>query len=304
MNMHHYEVVIVGGSFAGISAALTLGRSLRKILIIDSGLPCNRYTPHSHNFITQDGVPPAVIKANALEQVLAYKTVTSVNDEVISITKAGDGFEIETASGAQYHAAKLIFATGVKDLFPSIDGFEACWGKTVLHCPYCHGYEVSNTPIGVMANGDIGFEFCKLVYQWSKQLVLFTDGFSTLTEEQVKILKEKRVNIYEAPIASLMHDNGILQQVYLQDGNYYKVNALFARLPFEQHCSIPANLGCTINEQGFIQVDAFQKTSIKGIYAIGDCVTMFRTVSNAVAMGTLAGAMVNKELVDETFELK
>lgn len=303
MNTITYEVVIVGGSFAGISAALTLGRSLRRTLIIDSGLPCNRYSPHSHNFITQDGVPPSVIKANALNQVLSYKTVAAVNDEVISVAKAGNGFEINTASGNTYDTAKIIFATGVKDLFPSIEGFEACWGKTVLHCPYCHGYEVSNLPLGIIANGEIGFEFCKLLYQWSKQLVLFTNGTANLTQEQVGILKEKQIKIYEAPIDSLIHDKGILQQVLLQDGNSCSLTALFARLPFEQHCKIPAGLGCEITEAGHIKVDVFQKTTTKDVYAIGDCVTMFRTVSTAVAMGTLAGAMVNKELVDEMFEV-
>ena len=208
MNTITYEVVIVGGSFAGISAALTLGRSLRRTLIIDSGLPCNRYSPHSHNFITQDGVPPSVTKANALNQVLSYKTVAAVNDEVISVAKAGNGFEINTASGNTYDTAKIIFATGVKDLFPSIEGFEACWGKAVLHCPYCHGYEVSNLPLGIIANGEIGFEFCKLLYQWSKQLVLFTNGTANLTQEQVGILKEKQIKIYEAPIDSLIHYKG------------------------------------------------------------------------------------------------
>lgn len=298
-----YEVVIIGGSYAGLSAAMALGRSLRRTLIIDSGLPCNRFAPHSHNFITQDGVSPSVIRAHAFQQVLFYSTVACVNNEAIAVTAVSSGFEIMTASGEQYVAQKIIFATGVKDILPSIEGFNACWGKTVLHCPYCHGYEVNNQPLGIMADGDIGFEFCKLIYQWSKQLVLFTNGGANLTQQQTDILKEKGIAVNPSPIDALIHRKGLLKQLVLKSGESYKLTALFARLPFEQHCNIPAAMGCEITEQGYIKVDAFQKTTVKGVYAIGDCVTMFRTVSTAAAMGTVAGAMVNKELVEEAFQL-
>ncbi|WP_114784691.1 NAD(P)/FAD-dependent oxidoreductase [Botryobacter ruber] len=297
----NFDVIIIGGSYAGLSAAMALGRSLRQVLVIDSGKPCNRQTPHSHNFITQDGRTPGQITEDAKKQVLAYNTISFYNGLALSGSKTENGFTISTDNDESFSATKLLFATGVTDLMPPIQGFSECWGISVLHCPYCHGYEVRHQPLGVLGNGDMGFEFGKFISNWSQDLVLFTNGQSTLTEEQEKKLTGKNIRIIQSEIAALEHTNGNLQQVQFKDGSSKKIAALFARTPFSQHCTIPEQLGCQLNEQGYLAIDDFQRTTVPGVYAAGDNTTMFRSVSAAVAAGTKAGAMLNKELVDERF---
>src|SRR5690606_408454 len=137
----NFDVIIIGGSYAGLSSAMTLGRALRNVLMIDSGKPCNRQTPHSHNFITQDGEEPGTIAEKAKAQVLKYDTVKFLNDLAVSGKKTENGFVIATETGKEFATKKLVFATGVKDIMPGIKGFSECWGISVIHCPYCHGYE-------------------------------------------------------------------------------------------------------------------------------------------------------------------
>lgn len=296
-----FDVLIIGGSYAGLSAAMTLGRSLRHAMIIDSGKPCNRQTPYSHNMITLDGQTPGEITAKALEQVLAYKTVQLHNGSAVRGTRTATGFEVTTSDGKIFSGRKLLFATGVKDEMPPLPGFAECWGISVLHCPYCHGYEVSGKTLGLMGNGDMGYEFCKLISHWSKDLILFTNGKSTLSEEQESTLRRKNIRINERAIARLAHQQGHLQHVLFQDCSKEEVTAVFARVAFSQHCGLPVQLGCALSAEGYIQVDDFQKTSIAGAYAAGDNTTPFRTVSVAIAAGTKAGAVMNKELIDEDF---
>ncbi len=296
-----YDVIIIGGSYSGLSAAMSLGRALRNILVIDSGNACNKQTPQSHNFITHDGETPAEISAKAKRQVLEYNTVSFINGKVINASKKENSFDVETEKGEMFHAKKLLFATGVTDIMPDIKGFSECWGISVLHCPYCHGYEFKTETTGILANGDMGFEFCKLIYNWTKNLILFTNGTSTLTKEQHEILTEKNIVIIENDITSIEHKDGYVQHLACKDGTKHKVKALYARPSFKQHCDLPKKLGCELTEQGYLVVDLFQKTTLHGVYAAGDCTTMFRAVSKAVSEGTTAGAMVNKELIEEEF---
>ena len=184
-DLKDFDVIIVGGSYSGLAAGMALGRSLRRVLIIDSGKPCNRQTPHSHNFITQDGKTPKEIATLAKQQVEKYETVTFFNGLATNGVKTKEGFEIQTASGETFFAKKIIFATGIKDIMADIEGYADCWGISVLHCPYCHGYEVRNEITGILGNGEYGFEFSGLISNWTKKLTLFTNGKSTLTTEQV-----------------------------------------------------------------------------------------------------------------------
>jgi len=301
MEQKHFEVIIIGGSYSGLSAAMSLGRSLRQVLVIDSGLPCNRQTPHSHNFITQDGEKPAVISAKAKLQVDIYKTVQFYNGLAVKALKTESGFEIETESGVVFTSRKVLFATGVKDLLPEIEGFAACWGISVLHCPYCHGYEVKNEKTAIIANGEMGFEYAKLISNWTKDLRLCTNGKSELTLEQTQTLKNHGVLILEDEIDSFDHKDGYIKNIIFKNGEKVEVKAIYARPPFEQHCSIPETLGCDSNEQGLLKVDAMQKTNIPGVFASGDCTIPMRSVSIAVSTGSFAGAVINKELIDEDF---
>lgn len=297
-----FDVLIIGGSYAGLSAAMTLGRSMRKVLVIDSGAPCNKPTPRSHNFLTHDGRPPADVAAEAKAQVLAYDTVTFLDGLVTGATDTGNGFVVEVAAGQQFGAKKLLFATGVKDLLPDLEGFADCWGITVLHCPYCHGYEVRDQPTGLLANGDLGFELSRLIHHWTKQLTLYTNGSSTLSAEQSDKIKAHGIRVVETGIRRLQHANGHLECIELEDGTEEAVQAIYTRPALQQHCDLPVRLGCYLTEQGYIHVDEFQRTSRPGIFAAGDNTTMFRTLSGAIAAGTKAGALINKELVDEQFE--
>jgi len=294
-------VIITGGSYAGLSAAMALGRALRNVLIIDSGKPCNSQTPHSHNFITHDGETPKAIADKAKEQVLAYDTIKFHQGLATKGIKTENGFEITTAANEVFTAKKLLFATGVTDIMPAIEGFADCWGISVLHCPYCHGYEVKHQPIGLIGNGDLGFELSRLISNWSKNLVLFTNGRSTLTAEQTEKITSHHIEIIEKEIVSFTHTNGYIQQVVFADGAAHDVSAVFARPAFQQHCAIPETLGCELTEQGYIKTDDFQRTSVHGVHAAGDSTTMFRAVSAAVAAGGKSGVTINKELIEEEF---
>lgn len=296
-----YDVIIVGGSYAGLAAGMALGRAMRKVVIIDDGKPCNRQTPHSHNFLTNDGKSPAEIAALANLQVRRYDTVNFFNGEAINGAKTEKGFQIQVSSGETFAAKKLIFATGIKDLLPAIDGLTACWGISVIHCPYCHGYEVRNEKTGILGNGDMAFDFTRLISNWTKDLTLFTNGISSLTAGQREKLQEHQVKIVEKEIERLEHNKGYLRNIIFKDGSKYLIKAIYAPSPFEQHCKIPEMLGCDLTEEGYIKIDGFQETTIKGVFAIGDNAAKMRTVANAVAMGTTAGMTISKKMILEEF---
>lgn len=297
----HFEVIIVGGSYSGLSAAMSLGRSLRQVLVIDSGLPCNRQTPHSHNFITHDGEKPAIISSLAQEQVAFYDTVQFYNELAVNAVRTENGFEIKTESGDIFTARKILFATGVKDLIPDIHGFAECWGISVLHCPYCHGYEVKGERTAVLANGDMGFEYVKMISNWTKDLKLLTNGKSTLSPEQTEKLLKHQIEIIEDEIDSVIHKNGDVQEVVFKNQSNIMVKAIYSKLPFVQHCPLPESLGCELTELGLLKVDMMQKTNIPGVYASGDSTIQGRSVAMAVSSGSFAGASINKELIDESF---
>lgn len=297
----NFDVIVVGGSYAGLAAAMALGRSMRQVLVIDNGKPCNRQTPHSHNFLTQDGKTPKEIASLAKQQVDEYATVQFFNGTATHGAKTPEGFEIRVASGERFRAKKLIFATGIRDILPAIDGMAACWGISVLHCPYCHGYEVRNEKTGILANGEAAFDFSRLISNWTKDLTLYTNEKATLTPDQIRMLAKQRISIDEAPIEKVAHTEGYIEKVIFKDGRSTPVNVLYTVNPFEQHCLIPESMGCELSDEGYLKVDPMQKTSLDGVYACGDSTTRVRTIANAVAMGTTAGMMVNKEFVLEKF---
>lgn len=296
-----YDVIIIGGSYAGLSAAMSLGRSLRKVLVIDSGLPCNRQTPHSHNFITQDGEKPAAIAAKAREQVMAYQTVSFVNDLATAAKKTNDGFIVTTQAGEVFESRKVIMATGIKDMMPAIKGFDACWGISVVHCPYCHGYELRGNTTAIMANGDKALHLASLVNNLTHDITLLTSGKANLTAEQLEKLSNRKIRIIETEVSEIEHQSGHVDNVVFADGTKMKFEAIYASIPFVQHSDIPVALGCELTESGHLKVDGMQETTVAGVFACGDNSSMMRSVANAVYTGSFTGAMVNKELTDEQF---
>ncbi len=297
----NFEVIVIGGSYAGLSSAMALGRALRRVLIIDNGLPCNRQTPHSHNFLTQDGEKPNVIADKAKSQVLNYETVKFHQGLVISGKKVKNGFEITTKDDQAFTAKKLIFATGLKDMMPKVEGFSQCWGISVIHCPYCHGYEVKNQRTGILADGNSAFHYAQLIRNWTKDVSIFTNGKSTLSQDQISKIAKNRIPIIEKEIAYMEHENGSLRHIVFKDKTTFELDAIYSQPVFEQHCKVPQMLGCELTEQGHIKVDALQKTSVRNVFACGDMASPMRSVANAVATGNLVGAMVNNELTEKEF---
>jgi len=298
---NNYEVIIIGGSYAGLSAAMALGRSLRNVLIIDSGLPCNRQTPQAHNFITHDGTKPSEISTKAKTQVLKYETVKFLKGLAISGEKTKNGFAITTESKEVFTAKKLVIATGIKDIMPEIKGFSACWGITVVHCPYCHGYEIRHQKTAIMANGLKAFHLASLVNNLTDDLTILTSGKSDFDEEQLQKLNTHNIKIVEKEIAEIEHEKGQLKTIFFNDGSKEYFSAAYGVVPFVQHSDIPIALGCELTEEGYIKVDHFQKTTVEGVYACGDNSTMLRSIANAVYGGNTAGAIANMEMTFETF---
>lgn len=296
-----FDVIIVGGSYAGMAAAMALGRALKNVLVIDNSDPCNKQTPHSHNFLTNDGKTPVEIAETARLQVRKYDTVRFFNGLAIQGYQTADGFNIETAEGATFTAKKLVFASGIKDLLPEIEGAHACWGISLIHCPYCHGYEVRHEKTGVLGNGDTGFDFARLISNWTNDLTLYTNGPSTLSSEQTAQLRARKIAVHELKIVLFDHEQGYIKNIHFQDGTTSSVKAVYAPSSFEQKCHIPESLGCALTEEGYISVDGFQETSIKGVYAIGDAAAKMRTIANAVFMGTSAGMVISKKMILEEF---
>lgn len=296
-----YDVIIVGGSYAGLSAAMALGRSMRRVLIIDSGLPCNRQTPHSHNLITHDGATPQEIAAKARAQVLNYPTVNLHQGVAIRGKKGQAGFTITTQAGAEFEGRKLIFATGIQDLLPAIRGFSECWGISVIHCPYCHGYEFRGQKTGIMAPAEKAQHLTPLINNLTGSLRIFPTGPAEFSADQLTRLEQHSIEVIEKEIVEIVHEQGRLRRVILDDGSDVQLDALYASVPFRQHTDLPAALGCQLNEQGYIQVNDFQQTTVPDVFACGDNSSPMRSVASAIAKGNFVGAVVNKELADADF---
>ena len=296
-----FDVIIIGGSYSGLSAGMSLGRSLRKVLIIDSGSPCNEQTPYSHNFITLDGEKPAVIAKKAKEQVLNYPSISFYKGIAIKGEKKEKNFSVTTDSLQEFYAKKLIFATGIKDLMPTINGFSECWGISIVHCPYCHGYEIKGKKTAILADGERAFHLASLVNNLTKNLTIITSKITHFNENQLQKLKENNIKIITREVTEVVHKEGYIEQLVFEDGSKEDFTAIYAAVPFTQHCDIPITLGCEVTESGHLKVDAFQKTTVEGIFACGDNSSMMRSVANAVATGNFCGAMMNMELINEEF---
>jgi len=296
-----YDVIIVGGSYAGLSAAMTLARSIRSVLIIDSGKPCNAATPHSHNFITHDGAVPGEISKKAKQQVLQYPTVEIRSELAVEAGKDGKLFYVKTQDQKLYKSRKLLFSTGLKDLLPNITGIAECWGKSVLHCPYCHGYEGKGEKTALLGNGDMAYHVAMLLKQLTSELTIFTNGSAQLTPEQLNKIQTNNIQVIEMPVREIIHQDGYLKKLVLTDDRDYKFEVMYAKVNFEQHCNLPERLGCLKDDLGLIKVDEMQKTNIEGVYAAGDNTSMGRSLSIAIAAGTRAGAALNAEMCAEDF---
>lgn len=292
-----FDVIVIGGSYAGLSAALGLGRSLRKTLVIDNGQPCNRTAPHSHNYLTQDGVEPALIAAIGKAQVAKYETASFHEGTVVSISGSDNKFTVGTSDGGSFNTRKIMLTSGIRDLLPEVRGLAECWGKSVIHCPFCHGYEYHSRPTGVLMNGDFAAEMANMVSNWSGDVTVFTNGPSTLTPAQLETLQAKNIRVNIARISQLVHADGQLKQVLFENGNQVTVDVMYHRPAFEQKAPSLSPLGVELDKAGYIKVDEFQHTTVAGIYAAGDNSSGMRSVSMAVANASKAVGMLIRELL-------
>lgn len=291
-----FDTAIIGGASAGLAAALTLGRSARKTIVFDTGAPRNKPAAHAHNFLTQDGTPPLEILAIGRKQLKQYPSVQLEQDKVTAAVKKGPHFQLTTASGKQITARSIILATGVKDILQDIEGLEKLWGDKVVHCPYCHGWEMKDKPVAIIANGEDVMHMAPLVHNLNKDLVILTNGESTITAKMP-------VPVIEKSIRRIAEDgDGI--KITFADGSTLSRGGAYLRVAgIRFHNELAVQLGCELTEAGSVKVDAFYQTTVPSVFAAGDLSHPgLHQVSIAAAGGHTAAATCNRMLCVEDFE--
>ncbi|CAH1656214.1 Thioredoxin reductase [Hyphomicrobiales bacterium] len=290
-----YDVIVVGGSYAGMSAALQIARARRKIMVIDAGIRRNRFAAHSHGFLGQDGVDPAQIAAAARAQLIAYPNLVWTEGQAESAAKDNHGFTVVMRDGTAHRSSRLVLALGVTDTLPEIPGLQERWGRSVFHCPYCHGFELSGGPLGVLAVGDVSMHQAILIPEWGPTTV-FTNGAFEPTSEQLAELEGRSVTVERTPVTRVTGK----ADVALADGRVLSLAGLFTASRTQPSSSLADDLGCALDEGPlgpFVRTDAMKATSIPGVFACGDAARGAGSVSLAVGDGALAGAAVHRSLI-------
>lgn len=294
-----YDAIVVGGSFAGLSAALQLARARRRVLVVDAGRPRNRFSQAAHGFLGQDGTPPSAILETARAQLQAYPTAELRAGEAVQ-ARTGDGeVEVTLASGATLRGRRLVLATGVVDELPDVPGLAERWGRTVLHCPYCHGYEVAGRRLGVLATSARIVHQALLLPDWSNDVTLFTNGAVALDAEQRAALAARGVRVDTRPVDAVVGDAPKLDGVRLRDGEVVALDALFTMGRTCMASPLAEQLGCAIDEGPVgpvIRTDERKETTVPGVYAAGDAARASHTVSWAAADGVTAGISAHQSL--------
>jgi thioredoxin reductase len=293
-----HDVVVVGGGAAGLSSALVLGRARRRIVVVDAGAPRNAPAAHMQGFLSRDGMSPTDLLAAGRAEATRYG-VELVGDEVVTIEP---GFIVRLAGGRALKARRILVATGVHDELPAIPGVRERWGRDLLHCPYCHGWEVRDQPLGVLGTEAGSVQHALLVRQWSDDVAFFVHTYDLTGAEQVQ-LEAHGVQIVPGEIARLAVEDDRLTGVELTDGRVVARTAVFIRPRNEPHADgLLAGLGCTVDEAGFVTVDATGRTSTDGVWAAGNVVDPRAQVITAAGAGSAAAIAVNADLVREDVE--
>jgi thioredoxin reductase len=294
-----YDAIIIGGSFSGLSAAMILGRARRSILVVDAGAPRNRFAAHSHGVLAQDGRPGSDILADARVQLSAYPTVTMVRGMAISVSGQDGGFVVRTADGASAEGRKLLLATGVVDTLPDVPGVAERWGKSVLHCPYCHGYEIGGGAIGVLATVPHSAQQAALVADWG-DVTFFTNGWLEPDETERAVLDRRGVTIETARVSGLEGRGTELEGVRLEDGRLVAVRALFIGSATRMASPLAQTLGCALDDTPvgpIVRTDAQKLTTVAGVYAAGDAAYAPSNITLASADGVRAGMGIHRALI-------
>ncbi len=293
-----YDVVVVGGGAAGLSAALVLGRARRRIAVIDSGEPRNAPAAHMQGFLSRDGMPPRDLLAAGRLEVSGYG-VELVDDQVVAIA---DGFVVRLAGGRVLQARRVLVTTGVRDELPEIAGVRERWGRDLLHCPYCHGWEVRDQPLGVLGTVPGSVEHALLVLQWSDDVAFFVHTYDLSTTD-VAQLAARGVQIVRGEVARLVVENDRLTGVELSDGQVIARTAVFIRPLNVPHADgLLAGLGCEIDDLGFVRVDDAGRTTVSGVWAAGNVANPRAQVITAAGEGSAAAISINADLVQEDIQ--
>jgi thioredoxin reductase len=297
-----YEVVVVGGGAAGLSAALVLGRARRSVLVIDTGEPRNAPAAHMQGYLSRDGMSPAEFLAVGREEIARYG-VGLVRDRAVDVAKDADGeFDVTLAGGRTVHGRRLVVATGLADELPKVPGVAERFGRDVLHCPYCHGWEVRDQAFGVLATTPMGVHQALMVSQWSKDVALFlhTVAEDELADEDLRRLAAAGVDVVPGEVAGLAVDDDRLTGIRLADGTTHERSVLFVAPRAVPRTGLLERLGAELQETPFgtyAVVDATGLTSVPGVWAAGNAIGFGEQVVNAASGGYRAGATINGELL-------
>ncbi|MEO7716080.1 MAG: NAD(P)/FAD-dependent oxidoreductase [Capsulimonas sp.] len=295
-----YEAIVVGGSFAGLSAAMQLARARRRILVVDAGKPRNRFSAASHGFFGQDGRSPREIMETARAQVMAYPTVDFYSGEAVTAAQEAGVLAVTFGDGDIARAKRLVLATGVVDHLPDVPGMQGLWGGGVIHCPYCHGYEVAERKIAVFGEDEVSVHKSILVSDWSADVTLLTNGGNWLTQEHRDRLALRNIRVEETPVARLVPRGRELDAVEFQDGRRVPYGAMFVGTRVSLASPLAEQLGCEIEEgmQGpMIKTNDFKETTVAGVYAAGDAARMMHNATLASADGVLAGVISHQSML-------
>ena len=290
-----HDVIVIGGGYAGMAATLQLLRARRSVLVIDAGLRRNRTASHSYGFLGQDGVDPADLARTSRTQLEAYPTLTWIEGEVARATGANDKFQVTLTTGENFAGRRLLFATGVSDELPPVLGLAERWGRSVFHCPYCHGYELNMGSIGVIATGPMSLHQAQLLPDWGT-VTLLTNGALTMDQDAYDDLDRRGVRVEDTAIDRIEGDANVI----LTDGRSLSFAGLFTASRCSPASPVAETMGCALMETPLgsqLRTSDEKETTIHGAFACGDVARVPHSVSLAVADGAWAGAQVHKSLV-------
>ncbi|UOQ98731.1 NAD(P)/FAD-dependent oxidoreductase [Hymenobacter sp. 5317J-9] len=305
LTLMQYDVLIIGAGSAGLAAALTLGRCLRRVLLADGGRPRNECSPGVHGFLTRDGVTPAELLRLGHEQLRPYETVEVQCVRIERVVPEAGGFRATgcgTADDAPLSitARRVLLATGVADVLPPLPGFRELWGRGVLHCPYCHGWEVRGQPLAVYGQGRTVTGLALLVSRWSPDVVVVTDGPGHLTPNARRRLRRHHIRVNEEPIARLIGTKERdLHCIEFADGSRLERAAVFLHAPQLQRSALAEEMGARITSKGAVWVDSGLQTSVPYVYAAGDTTPGAQQALIAAAEGNRAAILINESLTRE-----
>lgn len=300
MNSRIWDAVIIGGGPAGMSGALILGRSRKRVLVLDQEEPRHAVALGVHNFLTREGISPSELRRIGGEQIAQFPTVTFQHAQVIQIDRQGEGpLTLLTDQGESIVTRSLLLATGVRDLHPDIAGFQDHWGQDINVCPYCHGWEARDQPIAVVVSGEHAAIKALLLRGWSDDVMLFTQG-GALNDAHAAALRDAKIPIEAGFIVGFEGAPGRLTGLRLGDGRFVERSSVFIELA-QEPLPVVAALNLPMLDGAFIAIDGTQRTEDPRIWAAGDCTTRMQTVAGAVAAGTVAGAVINHSLTVPNF---